>query len=581
MKKNLSAYIEAVILLSVLSIPVGLIAQNDQPGHQPHHYQLVDLGSTFGGPQSYFVPGSGLEFVGSSVLNKRGIVAGFADTSTPDPFPKFCFSDCFVSHAFEAGRGGVLTDLGALPGGGSSAPMWISANGLITGLSENGKTDPLYKGLPEMRAVLWQQGNIVDLGTLGRGHQSEANAVNSSGQVVGTALNTIPDANSMAMGNYWYFDVPYGYQERAFLWDQHQGMQDLGTLGGGTDAEALFINERGQVVGHSYTGSTPSSLCQYPLRTDSFIWEKNTGMVDLGTLGGTCTEATDLNQKGQVVGSSNLAGDQFQHAFLWSQGSINDLGGSLGGSYLGAYGVNEHGEAAGYAYHPDNTTFHAVLWRGIGQMTDLGVIGDDQCSYAATLNGSGQVVGSSISSCTTEEPAFRAFLWEDGSIFDLNTLIPPGSPLYLQVVQSINDRGEVAGQGVDNSGNNHAFLLVPCDANHLGIEGCDYSLVDAATAARVSLPPVIERPPSANPSNPIRQLLRRRMGPLSHIRNGTTNVVGDPTTPISQNSDWHLEDRLPFDDGVEVAANSNSSVWLECRSKLVPTRTLQLAVYKS
>jgi len=486
MKSRTLTWIIAITLLTTLAIPPRFAAQDQKKTH--HHYKLVDMG-TFGGPESYLVTGSGQDFVGSSVLNGGGTVAGFADTSLPDPFPNFCFSDCLVAHSFQAGSGGVLTDLGALPGGGSSAPIWITANGLIGGVSENGQTDPLYPGgFPENHAVLWQQGTILDLGTLpDGGYQSEANAVNNSGQVVGTALNTTADANSMAVGNYWYFDVPYGYQERAFLWDQEQGMQDLGTLGG-ADAEALFINERGQVVGHSYTGSTASSLCQYPLLTDSFIWEKNTGMVDLGTLGGTCTEATDLNQKGQVVGSSNLAGDQSQHAFLWSHGAIHDLGGSLGGSFLGAYGVNEYGEAAGYAYHPDNTIFHAVLWRGIGQMTDLGVIGDDQCSYAAVINASEQVAGSSISSCTTEEPAFRAFLWEDGSIFDLNTLIPPGSALYLQVVQAINDRGEVAGQGVDSSGNNHAFLLIPCDGSHPGVEGCDYSLADESTAASSARP---------------------------------------------------------------------------------------------
>jgi probable HAF family extracellular repeat protein len=560
-KKNLSAYIEAVILLSVLSIPVGLIAQNDQqPLHQPHHYQVVDLGSTFGGPQSYFVPGSGLEFVGSSVLNQRGAVAGFADTATSDPFPKFCFSDCFVSHAFEAGRGGVLKDLGALPGGGSSAPMWISANGLIAGISENGKTDPLYKGLPEMRAVLWQKGNIGDLGTLEHGHQSEANAVNSSGQVVGTALNTIADANSMAVANYWYFDVAYGYQSRAFLWDEEKGMQDLGTLPGGTDAQAIFINERGQVVGDSYTGSTQKGAC-FPLASRTFLWEKKKRMIDLGSFGGSCTAAAALNNHGQVTGESLRKGDNAGPAFLWENGQLHELGGSLGGAFTGGQAINEQGKVAGFGYLQGNKTFHATLWQNLKAITDLGVIGNDPCSYAAAINVKMQVVGGSSPTCDFGDKS-RAFLWERGSIFDLNSLIPPGSALYLQLTYAINDRSEIAGTGVDSTGNEHAFLLVPCDENHPGIEGCDYSLVDADTAARVSAPPVIERPPSANDGSPIRQLLRRRMGSVSHILNRTTNVVGDSTTPISQNSDWHLEDRIVLDDGVEVASSSSSmSVW--------------------
>jgi probable HAF family extracellular repeat protein len=488
MKKNLAMDISALAILALLAIPVRLAAQNKakQDHFQPHHYALVDLGSTFGGPQSYFVPGSGDEFAGSSVLNSGGTVAGFADTSLPDPFPNFCFEDCFVEHAFQAGSGGVLTDLGALPGGGSSAPIWITANGLIAGVSENGQTDPLYPGgFPVNHAVLWQQGTILDLGTLPEGgYQSEANAVNSAGQVVGAALNTVPDAYSMAVGNFWYFGVPYGYQQRAFLWDKRRGMQDLGTLPGGTDAQALLINEPGQVVGFSYTASTQSGAC-FPLATSSFIWEKGKGMTDLGGFGGTCTEATALNNQGQVVGESYRTGDQSAPAFLWENGSIHELGGSLGGDFTGAFAINELGQAAGFGYLSGNSTFHATLWKNLKQVIDLGVVGGDPCSYAAAINAKTQIVGASISDCDED---FRAFLWEDGSIFDLNSLIPPASAVYLQLTYAINDSGEIAGTGVDASGNEHAFLLIPCDKQHPGIAGCDYSMADAATGTQSQEP---------------------------------------------------------------------------------------------
>jgi probable HAF family extracellular repeat protein len=465
-KKNPSVYIAAIILFgSAMAAPLS--------AQQPR-YKLIDMG-TFGGPSSYINPGSANDFGQHvTVLNRKGEITGFADTSKPDPFPNYCFSDCYVAHAFRSNRSGVLTNLGALHGGGSSLSTWITDNGLMARFSENGETDPLYPGLPQLRAVLWQDGKIKDLGTLEGGYQSEANAVNSSGQVVGASLNTIPDSNSMqpATFNLWYqLQPPYGYQTRAFVWSKEDGMLDLGTLGG-ADAQALLINERGQILGHSYIGSTQSPSCNYPLATDSFLWDNEKGMVDLGTLGGTCTLGFDLNQKGQVVGVSNLEGDQVSHAFLWSNGVLNDLGGSLGGSFTGTSALNERGEAAGFATLSDNVTFHAVLWRRVGHMTDLGVLGNDQCSYATGINTREEVVGTSISVCNSDNANFRAFLWQHGSMMtDLNALIPSGSPLYLQFVETINDRGEIAGTGVDASGNEHAFLLVPCANN--SPSGCD------------------------------------------------------------------------------------------------------------
>ena len=520
MTKNRAIHITALILLAALAVPIQLAAENRQyHHHKPHHYQLVGLSSTFGGPQSYLNPGSGFIANGfTSVLNHGGTVAGFADTSVSDPFPNLCFWDCDVVHAFRASKSGDLTDLGALPGGGSSVPLWITANGLIAGLSENGETDPLYAGLPQLRAVLWQQGEIIDLGTLPEGgYQSAANAVNSAGQVVGAALNTVPDTNSMQAGTFWLFGgdggitPPYQYQTRAFLWDKQKGMQDLGTLPGGTDAEAILINERGQVLGYSYAASSQNSGC-FALVTSSFIWEKDKGMVDLGGFGGTCTLAQDLNNQGEVSGLYNTA-DGLERAFLWEHGSIHDLGGSIGGKQAGAFAMNEHGQAVGFATLPGEVLFHAALWKQVGKITDLGVVGNDQCSYAAAINADSQVVGSSIPVCNGDSSTFRAILWENGSIFDLNTLIPSSSTLYLQVTETINDRGEIAGTGMDASGNQHAFLLLPCDEDHPNVEGCDYSLVDAVEATRVGPGPAVQRPKTRNESNPQRPVLRQRWLP--------------------------------------------------------------------
>ena len=84
-------------------------------------------------------------------------------------------------------------------------------------------------------------------------------------------------------------------------------------------------------------------------------------------------------------------------------------------------------------------------------------------------------------------PFGHAFLSEDGEpAADLNTLIPPNPGLLLIWAAYINDPGEIAAIGTFSNGDIHAFVLRPCDEGHPGVEGCDYSMVDAATAAAQS-----------------------------------------------------------------------------------------------
>jgi len=295
----------------------------------------------------------------------------------------------------------------------------------------------------------------------------------------------------------------------------------------------------------SYTSSTQIGACA-PLATSSFIWEKGKGMTDLGGFGGTCTAAAALNNKGQVVGESFRAGDQAAPAFLWENGSIHELGGSLGGDFTGAFAINDQGAAAGFGYLSGNNTFHATLWKNVKTMTDLGVVGVDSCSYAAAINAGGQIVGSSSPVCDFDAAA-RAFLWEDGSLFDLNSLVPPASALYLQLTYAINDRGEIAGQGVDASGNAHAFLLVPCDGDHPGVEGCDYSLADESATAAADPAPITRSVPSGRPTVHLLLLLRRtaRWGqPFSSLQAvpGSSNV-GNAQSSGTPKSDFVTEQK--------------------------------------
>jgi len=464
----------AMTLFAALALPLQLAAQAPaRPQHQYHHYQLVDAG-TFGGPWA------GLQTPGlprAGVLNNRGTLVGWANTPAADPYCGFPPA-CYAGDAFQL-QDGVTTDLGRLPGGISSQVNWISASGLMTGVGDNGQPDPLSGGtLPQLHGLFWKNGRLTDMGTLPEGgYIAFPTAVNNRGEVVGNAQNTIPDPTPIFGGD--------GTQTRAFYWKDGV-MQDLGTLGTGTDAAAALINEHGQVVGWSFNSSNPNldNLCYgFALTTGSFIWDTKNGMRDLGGLGGTsCTLPYDLNSRGQVVGGSDVPGE-FQHPFVWEAATgMSDLGTPDGG-YGVAQATNEHGDVVGLG-EANGGPLDAILWRKKGgkwRMTDLGTLAG--CAAATSVNASVQVVGSD--GCAG--PTGLAFFSEDGGpMVDLNTLVPSNSSIQLVEADQINDRGEIAVWGADASGNGHALLLIPCDENHPSVEGCDYSLVDAATTAAQS-----------------------------------------------------------------------------------------------
>ena len=433
----------------------------DVPSAHHSQYTLIDLG-TLGGPRSYQSENGPQD----QIINDAGVVAFTADTTTADPF---CFfnQDCFVSHATRW-ENGVLTDLGALPGyGNSSGSSGINALGWITGESENGEIDPA-SGLPEIRSVLWRNGEIIDLGTFG-GNWSIPSTLNDLGVVVGFASNTIPT-------------IPYpsalfpfsATQTRAYIW-QNGVLTDLGTLGG-PEAQAFSINQSGQIAGISFTSSIPNPPTGIP-PLHAVLWDRDK-MIDLGTLGGTYSgtgscaftagpcigppwveEGTLLvNNRGQVAGTSNLAGDQVFHPFLWQLGQMQDLG-TLGGDNGTGLWLTDQGEVVGQADVPkspagcagETCIHHAFLWKD-GVMTDLGTLGTDNCSRALMMNSTGQIVGVSIHVCGSgprKNPLNHAFLWENGGpMVDLNTLIPANSGVYLFEAEKINSRGEIVARGL-------------------------------------------------------------------------------------------------------------------------------------
>src|SRR5690242_16389046 len=192
---------------------------------------------------------------------------------------------------------------------------------------------------------------------------------------------TVTEVGDSAMGINNRGQVVGAANNHAFLW-QDGRLNDLGTLGGSASS-ATAINDRGQVVGGSDT-SVVGNVNQH-----GFLWD-GCFMTDLGTLGGP-TAARGINERGQVVGISYTGAGN--HAFLWQSGTISDLGTLSGGGFSSASGINERGQIVGTSDRT-NGGQDAFLWRH-GQMRDLG-IAERNDTYANAINDKGEVVGGSI-----------------------------------------------------------------------------------------------------------------------------------------------------------------------------------------
>jgi probable HAF family extracellular repeat protein len=256
---------------------------------------MTDLGAPSGGTSE------------ADAINASGQIVGLSTTTVLG-----------FGHA-TLWQGGQMIDLGTLAGSSSSAARAINGAGWVVGTSGNAflwtPTGPngagamqdlgvpgTARGINDLgqvvggqspsgvsgadRAFLWQNGTLTYLGGSAPGDNSDAMAINSSGEVVGLSRLTSV------------------FLDHATLWQDGTPI-DLGVLGG-EDSTAYAINDSGQIVGASWYSSSTSA-------THAFLWSPATPngasgtMIDLNSLvtgtGWVLTSAEAINDSGQIVGN--------------------------------------------------------------------------------------------------------------------------------------------------------------------------------------------------------------------------------------------------------------------------------------
>ena len=225
------------------------------------------------------------------------------------------------------------------------------------------------------RAYLYQEGQVIDLGTLPGGNFSRGRAINATSQVVGTWGNSVAGDPPLA----------------AFVW-QDGVMNDLNVQFGSSQSEALDINDQGQVTG--WMGLSMVNGGQ------AFIWQEGQ-ITELGHLpDATYGVGYSINEKGQVVGCERIGpfpGLGFR-AFLWSDGEMIDIGLLPGFARSTAGAINDVGQIVGTGYEVGgNTNIRAAfIWQN-GRMSNLNELVPSDTTVdldvAVAINNAGQITG--------------------------------------------------------------------------------------------------------------------------------------------------------------------------------------------
>jgi probable HAF family extracellular repeat protein len=319
-----------------------------------------------------------------------------------------------------------------------------------------GQQDNAGGTILKARDAIGINGVQIDLLTLG-GENSWMNwgEINDRAQIVGYSETAVLDPNGEDVCTFGTHLTC-----RPFLWQDFH-MSALPTLGG-NNGQASAINNRGEIVGFAEDGTVDSSCPANKTNNRTQLpvsWENGKAKAKaLPTGNDPGGNALWINDEGQIVGFTGACGAT-SHAVVWDHDNVRTLSDSETGAE--AFGNNNRGQIVGFVGAPGSGIPNAALWQN-DTLTNLGILPGDLGGIASGINDKGQVVGSNFDS---QGNWLHAFIWQNNVMTDLNTLFPDSSNLRAVMANKINERGQISGMAIVQSGpdmgNIHAFIATP------------------------------------------------------------------------------------------------------------------------
>ena len=305
----------------------------------------------------------------------------------------------------------------------------------VVGLNNRGEITARALTLPDGNGYIYSQGMLQSVIT------------GSIGNLNDKGLTPLPDLlyyNGQANG-------------QATLYDIHTGQSQIVGLPSNSGDSAEAVNQNGDAAGVTTIRFQSSQILNAALF-------RNGQTLNIGALtDGGKSYATALNNQDEVTGYG-LTASGYNHAFLYTGGSMRDIGTLSGYSTSQGRSINASGQIVGVSIGA--TSSRAFLYQS-GAMQDLGTLGGPS-SNAFGINNAGVIVGAA----QTQDGSTEPFVYSGGVMRNLLEMLPDAPDWTFGAAEAINDRGQIAGFAIHKGpmGNEMVlFLATPTAVPEPGV----------------------------------------------------------------------------------------------------------------